>query len=64
MFWRYAFQAQSAVSQLLEQDDCTVERLLDEPEIIQETKSMNNQLINLCVRASVEFTCCEADMTS
>ena len=38
---------------LLERGDCTLEALLQEDELIQELKSLNSRVINLCARASL-----------
>jgi len=49
-FWRtFGFHTVSAIDTLLESDDFTLEQLLDEEEILQETKSQNKKLIDfLC----------------
>jgi len=49
-FWKtFGFHTVSAIDTLLESDDFTLEQLLDEEEILQETKSQNKKLIDfLC----------------
>jgi hypothetical protein len=47
-FWKtFGFHTVSAIDTLLESDDFTLEQLLDEEEILQETKSQNKKLIDL-----------------
>lgn len=48
MFWRFGFHQQSAVDTLLEKPDVTVEQLLLEDDILQEVKSLNRRLLQLC----------------
>jgi SIT4-associating protein SAP185/190 len=46
MFWRFGGYANiSAIDQLLEKQDVTVEELLDESDLIQELKSQNSKLV-------------------
>lgn len=45
MFFRLGFQARSAVESLLDRQDCTLEELLDEEDVLQETKAHNAKLI-------------------
>lgn len=46
MFWRLGFAHASPVDQLLETRNCTLEQLLEEPNIIQECKQLNQKLVN------------------
>ncbi len=47
-FWKtFGFHTVSAIDTLLESDEFTLEQLLDEEEILQETKSQNKKLIDL-----------------
>ncbi|KAI9077081.1 hypothetical protein K1719_040903 [Acacia pycnantha] len=56
MFWKLAsLSASSPVEAILDQENFTLEELLDEEEIIQECKALNSRLINfLRDRAQVE----------
>ncbi|RKP09045.1 SIT4 phosphatase-associated protein-domain-containing protein [Thamnocephalis sphaerospora] len=45
MFWRFGFNPVSAVDQLLEKEDVTLEELMDEEDLLQECKSHNVRLI-------------------
>lgn len=46
-FWKtFGFHTVSAIDTILESDDYTLEQLLDEEEILQETKSQNKRLID------------------
>ncbi|XVF05688.1 hypothetical protein REPUB_Repub05bG0194000 [Reevesia pubescens] len=56
MFWKLAaISTSSPVESLLDKENFTLEELLDEEEIIQECKALNNRLINfLRDRAQVE----------
>ncbi|KAK8971311.1 hypothetical protein KSP40_PGU015958 [Platanthera guangdongensis] len=50
MFWRMPrLSAASPVDIILEKENCTLQELLDEDEIIQECKSLNERLINFFV---------------
>lgn len=47
-FWKtFGFHTVSAIDTLLEGEDYTLEQLLDEEEILQETKAQNKKLIDL-----------------
>lgn len=47
-FWKtFGFHTVSAVDNLLDSGEYTLEQLLDEEEILQETKSQNRKLIDL-----------------
>jgi len=51
-FWKtFGFHTVSAIDTLLESDDFTLEQLLDEEEILQETKSQNKKLIDFLCQA-------------
>eukprot|EP01135_Chromosphaera_perkinsii_P003233 Nk52_evm8s239 gene=Nk52_evmTU8s239 len=45
MFWRFGFHQTSAIDSILENGDFTLEDLLDESDIVQETKSGNKGLV-------------------
>ena len=53
-FWRSnaGLQVTHPVESLLDKADCTVEALLNEPELIQELKALNSRVIDLCVHAN------------
>ena len=42
------FQDKPPVDRLLDQDDCSIDMLLEEPSILQECKSQNPRLMELC----------------
>lgn len=47
-FWKtFGFHTVSAIDTILEGEDFTLDQLLDEEEILQETKSQNKKLIDL-----------------
>ena len=47
MFWQASNYSQpSPIEQILEKEKCTLEELLDEDDLIQETKSLNGRLID------------------
>jgi len=52
-FWRSSagLTVSHPVEALLDRGDCTVEALLNEPELIQELKALNSRVIDLCVPA-------------
>lgn len=47
MFWRFGYNNSSAIDDLLEQEDVTLEDVLTDQDIIQEAKSQNPKLIEL-----------------
>jgi hypothetical protein len=49
MFWRFGFHTQSALDVLLDKEGVTLQEVLDEEDVLQETKSPNRKLIDLCV---------------
>lgn len=46
MFWKFGFHAQSAIDNILDRETFTLEELLDEDDILQETKSNNKRLVD------------------
>ena len=51
MFWRMGFPHRSPIDGLLDNEDCTIQQILDEDDILQECKSKNDKLTNLWARA-------------
>jgi len=52
-FWKtFGFHTVSAVDTILDSGDFTLEQLLDEEEILQETKSQNKKLIDFLIKPS------------
>jgi len=49
-FWNHFGFTTSPIDGLLEKADTTLERLMDEPDLIQECKSQNRKLIDFCVQ--------------
>ncbi|KAF7725566.1 hypothetical protein EC973_009521 [Apophysomyces ossiformis] len=49
MFWRFGFHNSSAIDALLDREDITLEHILEEEDLLQETKSHNQKLINLYI---------------
>jgi hypothetical protein len=46
-FWKtFGFHTVSAIDNILDGGDYTLEQLLDEDEILQETKSLNKKLLD------------------
>jgi serine/threonine-protein phosphatase 6 regulatory subunit 3 len=46
MFWRFGFH-NSAIDSLLEREDVTLEEVMEEDDLLQEAKSMNQKLVDL-----------------
>jgi len=49
-FWNHFGFTSSPIDGLLEKPDTTLERLMDEPDLIQECKSQNRKLIDFCIQ--------------
>ena len=49
MFWRLGFAQSSPIETLLDSDNFTLQQLLDEDDLVQECKQINNKLLDLCV---------------
>jgi len=49
-FWNHFGFTTSPIDGLLEKPDTTLERLMEEPDLIQECKSQNRKLIDFCVQ--------------
>jgi hypothetical protein len=47
MFWRLGFAQSSPIETLLDSDDYTLQQLLDEDDLVQECKQINNKLLDL-----------------
>lgn len=47
MFWRLGFAQSSPIETLLDSDDYTLQQLLDEDDLVQECKQLNNKLLDL-----------------
>eukprot|EP01134_Creolimax_fragrantissima_P001101 CFRG1101T1 len=45
MFWQFGFHDSSTIDALLEKDDVTLQHVLDESSVIQETKGQNTKLL-------------------
>ena len=45
MFWRFGFSSQSPFDELLENEQITLEEILDEDDLLQECKAHNRKLI-------------------
>jgi len=53
-FWKnFGFHSVSPIDSLLESPDVTLEQLLDEEEILQETKSQNKKLLDFLIEPSI-----------
>ena len=46
-------QPSASIEELLNKEDCTLEDLLDDEDLIQECKNMNNKLISFFTRARI-----------
>lgn len=46
MFWRLGFAQSSPIDTLLDSDDYTLQQLLDEDDLVQECKQLNNKLLD------------------
>ncbi|XP_019861189.1 PREDICTED: serine/threonine-protein phosphatase 6 regulatory subunit 3-like [Amphimedon queenslandica] len=45
MFWKINFRPTSAIDGLLDKEDCTLNEILDEDDVLQEVKSQNKKLV-------------------
>ncbi len=71
-FWRtFGFHTVSAVETILDKESFTLEELLDEEEILQETKSQNKKLLDLYLKlifpillfvGETPYVCCYCDV--
>lgn len=46
MFWKFDLSPSSAIDTMLTREDCTLGEILDEDDVLQETKSQNRKLID------------------
>ncbi|TDL24973.1 SAPS-domain-containing protein [Rickenella mellea] len=53
MFWKFGFHNASSIDTLLDNDDVSLEAILDEDDLLQECKSQNTRLIDYFRRADV-----------
>lgn len=53
MFFRLGFQSRSASESLLEREDCSLEELLDEDDILQEAKAHNAKLVEFLKKTEI-----------
>ncbi|KZS04355.1 Uncharacterized protein APZ42_032654 [Daphnia magna] len=53
MFWRFNNMCTTNIDNLLNDEDVTLQRLMDEDDIIQECKSSNRKLVNFLVKSEV-----------
>eukprot|EP00051_Salpingoeca_urceolata_P010757 m.132144 g.132144 ORF g.132144 m.132144 type:complete len:727 (+) comp16841_c5_seq2:793-2973(+) len=53
MFWKFGFHTPSALDSLLEQEDVTLERILDEEDVLQECKNQNKALTDFLSREEI-----------
>ena len=47
MFWRFGILTQTAIDTLLENEEVTLEEVLEEEELLQECKAHNRKLVEL-----------------
>jgi hypothetical protein len=52
MFWRLGFAPSSPIDTLLDSDDYTLQQLMDEEDLVQECKQLNNRLLDLYLPAT------------
>ena len=56
MFWSMRYAATSSIDTIIEREGgFTLEELLEEDELLQECKSQNTKLLELCVEHSLFF---------
>ncbi|KAK3701541.1 hypothetical protein QZH41_020529 [Actinostola sp. cb2023] len=53
MFWKFELHPSTAIDSILSKEDCTLTEILDEDDVLQETKSQNRKLINFFVRPEI-----------
>lgn len=46
MFWRLGFAQSSPIDTLLDSDSYTLQQLMDEDDLVQECKQLNNKLLD------------------
>ena len=67
MFWRFGFNAASAIDGVLDKENVSLEDLFEEEELLQECKAHNARLIDLyatCYTNVVEEGKWEEDVTA
>lgn len=53
MFWKFELHPNSAIDTMLTREDCTLSEILDEDDVLQETKSQNRKLIDFFLRPEI-----------
>lgn len=53
MFWRFDLHPTSAIDTILTREDCTLCEILDEDDVLQETKSQNRKLVDFFLRPEI-----------
>ncbi|KAK2573120.1 Serine/threonine-protein phosphatase 6 regulatory subunit 3 [Acropora cervicornis] len=53
MFWKFDLSPSSAIDTMLTREDCTLGEILDEDDVLQETKSQNRKLIDFFLRPEI-----------
>lgn len=53
MFWKFDLHPTSAIDTMLTREDCTLGEILDEDDVLQETKSQNRKLIDFFLRPEI-----------
>ncbi|XP_048578383.1 serine/threonine-protein phosphatase 6 regulatory subunit 3 isoform X2 [Nematostella vectensis] len=53
MFWKFDLHPSTAIDSILSKEDCTLIEILDEDDVLQETKSQNRKLIDFFVRPEI-----------
>lgn len=53
MFWKFDLHPSSAIDTMLTREDCTLGEILDEDDVLQETKSQNRKLVDFFLRPDI-----------
>ncbi|XP_020629385.1 serine/threonine-protein phosphatase 6 regulatory subunit 3-A-like [Orbicella faveolata] len=53
MFWKFDLHPSSAIDTMLTREDCTLSEILDEDDVLQETKSQNRKLVDFFIRPEI-----------
>ncbi|KAL9984425.1 hypothetical protein ACROYT_G006713 [Oculina patagonica] len=53
MFWKFDLHPSSAIDTMLTREDCTLSEILDEDDVLQETKSQNRKLVDFFLRPEI-----------
>ena len=53
MFWKFGFHSSSPIDSLLDKSSVTLEEILDQEQVLQETKGKNEKLLNFISKPEI-----------